>query len=652
MDVTGIHPGDARGRVLARVRSHSLAVVRMSRKARPRLGRVRGPARSAGATGDALFKKALALQEQGKLAAAAEAYRRVLETNPGNLDARNNLGNTLRDSGDLKAATACYHEVIATDPNYALAHFNMANVHRAQDNLEAAAASYRRTLDLRPDFSSACNNLGVTLQGLRRLDEATPWLYRAVALDPRNALAHLNLGNVLREQGMHAEAEASFRRAIDVAPRYVDARCNLGSILRIQDRLDESLACYNAARKIDPKYPLVHFGLAETLRAQGKIEMAVAAFRRAIEIDPSNADIHNNLGNALRLLERMDEAQACYQRAMDLNPDHRDARMNFAIEQPFLPDDPNFARLIVQLNHPATREAERIQILFVLARGCDDAGQYEEAKDYFDRGNALKRKAVLFDRQAHRAMLKKISGFFPHARPVAGAKASTDGQVPVFLLGMSRSGKTLAESLLKQDPRIFGGGERQFFINAIHEIRRERQIEETFPDCVPRFDEAMVADLGARYMEGMRKLSDAPYLLNTLPGHHLHLGWILPVLPTARVIFCRREPMDQCLRIYFKLYATENAHAYSFEEIAAYHDGYRAMMSHWQSLYGDRILEISYEDMVRQPQEAAGRMFAHLGIDVDTAAIKANFNTREIGQWRNYKAHLGPLQAALAGLIV
>ena len=619
----------------------------MSRKARP--GRNHAPVRP---TNDSLFKRALALQEQGKLVAAAEAYRRVLETEPGHLDARNNLGNTLRISGDAAAATACYQEVIDTDPNYALAHFNMANVLRVQGNLEAAAAGYRRTLDLRPDFPSACNNLGVTLQDLRRLDEAAPWLYRAVTLDPRNAMAHMNLGNVLRQQGKITEAEASFRRAIDAAPRYVDARCNLGSILRTQDRLDESLVCYNAARKIDPKHPLVQFGIAETLRAQGKIEMAVAAFRRAIGLAPNNADIHNNLGNALRLLERMDEAQACYQRAMDLNPDHRDARMNFAIEQPFLPDDPNFARLITQLNHPATSEGERIQILFVLARGCDDAGQYDDAMDYFARGNAMKRKTVVFDRQAHREMLKKVSGFFAQARTLPGANEDANGQVPVFLLGMSRSGKTLAESLLKQDLRIFGGGERLFLIDAMNEIREERHIEEVFPDCAPRFDGAMVADLGARYMAGMRMLSDAPFLLNTLPGHNLHMGWILPVLPSARVIYCRREPLDQCLRIYFKLFASENAHAYRFEEIAAYHDGYHAIMGLWQNLYGDRILEISYEDLVHQPRETAGRMFEHLGIDVDTAAIEADFNTREIGQWRNYKAHLGPLQAALAGLIV
>jgi tetratricopeptide (TPR) repeat protein len=621
----------------------------MSRKARHR--RSSAPVDSAGAKSvSSLFKRALALQEQGKLAKAEAAYRRVLESTPGHLDARNNLGNIFRDSGDQEAAMACYQKVLAINPDYALAHYNMANVLRKQGKLEEAAAGYRRSLELNPDYSLACNNLGVTLRDLRRLDEAAPWLYRAVSLDPQFALAHLNLGNLLRDQGNLAGAEAAFRQAIAVAPRYMDARCNLGVVLRKQDRFAEAMDCYEAARKIDPNHPRVQFGIADTLRKQSKLELSVAAYRRAIELDPGNPDIHNNMGNSLRLLERMNEAQACYQRAMDLDPDHPDATMNFAIEQPFPPDHPNFARLEAQLEHPATNEFMRTQLIFALARGYDVAGRHDDAMAFFARGNALKAKTSRFDRQEHREWLKRIRGFFTQARTEMGAVRT--GQVPVFLLGQSRSGKTLAESLLKQDPRVFGGGERFFFSDAMHDIRREQGIEETFPECFPRFDEAMTTDLGARYMASMGKLSKAPFLLNTLPGHYLHLGWILACLPTARVIYCRREPLDQCLRIYFKLYSDENPHAYTFENIAAYHDGYRSLMDHWQSLYGERILEVDYEDTVRRPQETAGRLFAHLGIDVDTATIRADFNAREIGHWRHYKAHLGPLQAALAGLIV
>lgn len=600
----------------------------------------------------ALFRRGLTLQEQGKLTEAAVIYRRVLEADPKHLDARNNLGNVLRDSGDTDASVACYQEVMAIDPNYALAHFNLGNARRNEGKLEEAAACYRRMLDLRPDFAPACNNLGVTLQDLGQLEEAVPWLYRAVAADPRHALAQVNLGNALRDQGRLDDAAGCFRRAIKIDPRYIDARCNLGSLLRTQGDFEDSLACYNAARKVNPNHPLVHFGIAETLRQQGKLERALSAFDRAIELDPNNADIHNNKGNVLRLLERMDEAQACYRKAMELEPDHPDALLNSAIVQPFTPDDPNFARLKAQLDRPGTAESQRLLLIFALARGYDAAGQFDDAMRYAARGNKLKAEQVEFDRQGYWAMIKNIRGLFPTARPPEHADVSSGQQTPVFLLGMSRSGKTLAESLLKQDSRVFGGGERHFFLDALHDIRREQGIEETFPECVPQLDEAMIADMGARYMAAMGKLSGAASAVNTLPGIYKHLGLIFRALPTARVIYCRREPLDQCLRIYFKLYANENIHAYTFENIAAHHDAYHTLMDHWRSLYGERILAVQYEDMVRDPRTTADRMFAHLGLEVDTAALQADFSTHEIGQWQNYKAHIGPLQAALAGLIV
>jgi tetratricopeptide (TPR) repeat protein len=627
-------------------------IVMKNRKAQRRKTGRTGPAPAGtGGPTQALFRQGLALHEQGKYAEAAGIYRRVLEADPKHLDARNNLGNVLRNMGNADEAVACYLDVIAIDPNYHLAQFNLGNFRRDEGKLEEAAACFRRTLDLHPNYGAACNNLGVTLMDLGRLEEAIPWLYRAVTLDKRFVQAHINLGNALRDQGKPNDAAKCYRQAIKIDPRYVDARCNLGSLLRKEGQLEESMACYNAARKINPNYPLVRFGIAETLFKQGKLEAALTAFDRAIEADPQNADIHNNKGNVLRLLERMDEAQACYRTAMELNPDHPDARLNYAIEQPFTPDDPNFDRLKAQLDRPGTDEEKRIQLIFALARGCDAAGHFDDAMAHFNHANALKAKTVQFDRQAHRAIIKNIRTFFPEARPLKQADAASSKQTPVFLLGMSRSGKTLAESLLKQDPRIFGGGERYYFIDALHDIRREQGIAETFPDCLPRMDDTMIADMGARYMAGMRKLSDAPFLLNTLPGHCLHLGWILRTLPAARVIYCRREPLDQCLRIYFKLFAGENIHAYTFENIAAYHDGYHTLMDHWRSLYSERILEVQYENMVRDPHATARRMFAHLGLEVDTAALQVDFSTHEIGQWQNYKAHIGALQAALAGLI-
>lgn len=623
----------------------------MSRKARHR--RSGAPAVSAGGSStSSLFKRALALQEQGKLAASAVAYRQALQADPNHLDARNNLGNVLRDSGDHESAMACYRQTIAINPGYHLAHYNLANSLRDRGQLEDAIAGYRRTLEAEPSYTDACNNLGVTLLELRQTDEATACFYRAIVLDPRHALAHMNLGRVLRDQGKHEEAAASYRRTIELAPRNVDARCYLGAALRELGKMDESLAAYAAARKIDPNYSFIHLGIAETLRAQGKLESAVTALRRGIQLHPNNAHFPNNLGNVLRLLDRVDEAHECYRRALAIDPDHPDARMNFAIEEPFSPDDPDFKRLKALLDRPDWTEDKRNQTVFALARGYDAAGDYDRAMSYFIRGNAEMSERTNFNRRKHWDLVAKIKAISPDAAMPESADPAPDRQMPVFVVGLSRSGKTLVESLLKQHPRVFAAGEREAFLDALDDIRKDAGIAVGFPSCIPRLEPAHLRALGERYMAIMSRLSDAEILINTLPGSHLYLGLILRALPTAKVVFCRREPIDQCLRIYFKRYAKENEHAYSFENIAAYHDRYLDMMAHWQRLYGPRILEVQYEDLVGDPRAVAARLFKHLDLDMDPATLRADFSTTEIGHWQNYKAYLGPLQAALAGLIV
>jgi len=623
----------------------------MTRKSRHRQSDA--PAGSAGGRSvPVLFNRAMALQGQGKLVEAAAAYRQVLQADSGHLDARNNLGNVLRDSGDQEAAMACYRQVIAIDPGYHLAHYNLANALRDRGQLEDATAGYRRTLELRPDYSDACNNLGVTLLDLGQKDEATACFYRAIVLNPRHALAHMNLGRVLRDQGKHEEAAASYRRTIELTPRNVDARCYLGAALRALGRMDESLAAYAAARKIDPKNPVVHLGMAETLRDQGKLESSVTVLQRGIQINPNNAHYHNNLGNVLRLLDRPDEAHDCYRRALAIDPDHPDARMNFAIEEPFSPDDPDFKGLKALLDRPDWDDDKRNQTVFALGRGYDAAGDYDRAMTYFVRGNAEMSQRTNFNRRMHWDLVAKIKAFSPEAAVPDYADRVPSRQIPVFVVGLSRSGKTMVESLLKQHPQVFAAGEREAFLDALGEIRKDAGIAERFPMCIPRLEPAHLGALGERYMAIMGRLSDADIHINTLPGSHLYLGLTLRALPNAKVVFCRREPIDQCLRIYFKRYAAENEHAYSFENIAAYHGCYLDMMAHWQRLYGPRILEVQYEDLVGDPRAVAARLFRHLDLDMDAATLRADFSAAEIGHWQNYKAYLGPLQAALAGLTV
>lgn len=316
---------------------------------------------------------AIAIQhhQAGRLQAAEQIYRQILQAEPNQADAlhllgvmahqmgrhqaaveyigraigvqgkvpafHNNLGYVLRDQGKLNEAVACCRRALELNPDYAEAHNNLGNLLRDQGKLDEAVSCYHRAMELKPNFPEAHSNLGNALRDQGRLDEAAAFYRRALELNPDYAEAHNNLGNALTEQGKLDEAVVRCRRALELKPDYAGAYNNLGNALKEQRKLDEAIACYRRALELKPDYAMAHNNLgnalteqSNSLKEQGKLDEAVACYRRALELKPDLAEAHNNLGNALRGQGKLDEAVACYRRALELKPDFARSYDNLA----------------------------------------------------------------------------------------------------------------------------------------------------------------------------------------------------------------------------------------------------------------------------------------------------------------------------------
>ena len=267
---------------------------------------------------------AIALQHQqaGRLQAAEQIYRQVLELHPDNVDAHNKLGIALKARGSLDEAIACYQHALELQPDFAEAQYNLGNALLAQKKFDEAIACYRRALELKPDFAAAQINLGTTLQGQGKLDEAIACLSRALELKPDHPAAQLNLGNAFMAQGTLEEAIACYRRALELQPNYAGALTNLGNALRDQAMLEEAVACHRRALQIEPDFSEAHVNLGNALKDLGKPGEAIASYRRALKLRPDYVEAHNNLGIALKDAGELDEAIACHRRALELQPDH------------------------------------------------------------------------------------------------------------------------------------------------------------------------------------------------------------------------------------------------------------------------------------------------------------------------------------------
>ena len=275
----------------------------------------------------------LAIQhhQAGRLHAAEQIYRQILQAEPNQPDALHLLGVIAYQVGRHEAAVEYIGRAIGLKAGEAAFHNNLGEAYRALRRIPEAVACYRRALELKPDYAEAHNNLGIALKDQGKPDQAVACYRRALELRPDYAKTHSNLGVALWELGKLDEAVACYRRALELEPDQAEVHSNLGIALMDRGNLDEAVAACRRALELKPDLAEVHENFGAALHAQGKLDEAVACFRRALELKPDYAQAINNLGVALSDQGKLDDVVACYRRALELSPDYADAHVNQAI---------------------------------------------------------------------------------------------------------------------------------------------------------------------------------------------------------------------------------------------------------------------------------------------------------------------------------
>ena len=304
------------------------------------------------------------------------------------------------------------------------------------------------------------------------------------------------------------------------------------------------------------------------------------------------------------------------------------------------------------MDQEATSENQRSRILCCLGKAHDDIGRYAEAFSYYSAANDENSKRANFNASRHKKGIAEIKRVFREPHGSAADDSGDAEHVPVFVVGMSRSGKTSVESLLSQHENAYSVGDRFRWYGVIEKILKKYSVSELFPNCMSYLSDDQIKEMGSIYMQNILEDSaQSKILINTSPRNVPYIGVIFQALPMAKVIHCHRDPMDNCLSVYFRQYQGRYwDFSYDLDTVASFFVGYRDLMAHWQRLYGDRILDVRYEDLVRDPADIGARIFEYCGLDFDPAAVRDAFTTGEIGHWRHYEPYLGPLRQALGDL--
>ena len=455
-----------------------------------------------------------------------------------------------------------------------------------------------------------------------------------------DAAFQIGLADAADAAGRSDLATQHLREAVRLAPDDVTARRRLALAAAMDGDVETALACSSLARE---------FGAHRPGRRRGPRDGAGDGGPH--EARPGNSPIRSS--------GRIGAAPIWPPRFAKLAPGHGQAPLALRV-------------LEAMIARPTIRPDYRMHLQFAAGDLLDRMGRHDEAFAYYRQANQA--KGAAFDPAAHSTWTDEMIAAFSPDRWRAAPRAAEASELPVFIVGMPRSGTTLVEQILATHPAVHGLGELSLLSDLLASLPRRVPGAATLADYVEHISPAAVAELSADYLAAVRTKTagalagDVARVTDKNPINFLHLGWVGLMFPKARIVHCVRSPLDTCLSCYATHFGDTHDYAYDLNHLGRFYRDYRRLMDHWRSLPdGPAILDVSYEAVVADPEGQTRRLLEFAGLPWDDRCLRFHENPRyvhttsysqvrqplyasSVARWRNYDRHLAPLRDALGDL--
>ena len=622
------------------------------------------PPPSAAAT---FLRAGLEAHKAGRFEMAEQLYGRALRARPDHPDALTLSGALALARGRADLAIQRTRRAIAKHPGHLDAYLHLAEALEKSDRAPEAIAVCRKALARAPDFAKGHSRLAKLLADAGDHGGAVEHAEAALATSPRSVEALCALGLGLRRLGRMGEADQAYREALRIAPGDVAALAGYAAFLNEVDRTGDAARFYTLALEQLPDNPLLLGGLARVFERDDDLSSALALYDRALATAPGSADLLHRRGCCLRDLGDFDGATKAFRQALAAAPD--DASSLLALTRSRRLEDTSAIRdrlaRIAAAPSPSTRRP--IEAGFALGEILDRAGEPDAAFARFAEANRQLRESreaggQRFDRAAMSAIVEAMDlGLAAeYALETPGWANPTD--LPVFVVGMPRSGTSLIEQICASHSRVAGAGE----LRAIHTIGQALQARHPGLEHPRAWDADVARAQADQHAAELQRIgAGAARVIDKTPANLMRLGLIGALYPHARVIWCRRDPRDVVVSNHLTYFAQGNLSSTDLADCAFLTRGMDRLGAIWRRDLTLPILEVVYEDLVADPETQARRLIDFLGLDWEPACLDfqttkravttpSSWQVRQplyssaIGRWRRYENHLGPMFAALA----
>ena len=475
------------------------------------------------------------------------------------------------------------------------------------------------------------------------------------------------LANIAYENEYPNDAEILLESVLELAPDYHAARYDYALALvdlhkhaRAREEIEKLIA-------IEPAKLANRITLASILVSLGELEEAVVRYRELIDERPKNAEVTQSLGHALKTLGRQEEAVAAYRRATENRPSFGEAYWSLANLKTYRFTDAELDRMREHESVPIAQAVDRYHLCFALGKSLEDRGQYAESFSYYERGNALKKLDCRY-----RAGLHEQSA--AHLREVCDAKFFIDREgggcvsaAPIFVLGLPRAGSTLLEQILASHSQVEGTMELANIPRLVGSLSGgERRGQTRYPELLAELTDEQCLQFGENFLrDTLDYRTGKPFFIDKMPNNYRNIGLIQMILPNAKIIDARRDPMDCGFSNFKQLYAKGHHFSYNLEDIGRYYRNYVEMMEHWDQVLPGRVLRVQHEDVLTDLEGSVRRILEYCDLPFEQSCVEFHKTERRVhtasseqvrrpinrdgvDRWKAYEEWLEPLKAALA----
>jgi len=534
--------------------------------------------------------------------------------------------------------------------------------HRA--DIAGAEAAFRRAVERDTEYADALANLGHILMRTGRTVEAEQLFRRATKRDREHGLANLSLGAILYQQNRPELAVPHLQAGIQRELTNRPGQYMLAVALHELGRIDEAITAYRRLVAAGDDDPEVYSGLAEALDAMGDLAIAMAGYESALELEPGHARAAAGLAGVLTTTGRWRQALELLAPRVDRGD--APACLHVARARALLAGgrrDQALLCLADLVKRPGDPDA-LAPAHFMLGDLLDRRGDHDRAFAQYRRARHL--RGGRYQPAAHEQFVTRMTRSFTRESMDALSRGSAS-ELPVFIIGMPRSGSSVIERIIAAHPRAAAAGALPHVDLGAGRIGRYNNAGLPYPECIGALRERDLRDLSASYLarllaagERSRRITDSMWL------NFLHVGLIELMFPKALLVHCRRNPVDTGLGCYFHAFdGPGEPFAGQFADIAHFYRQYLRMMDHWRATTSLPMLELDFEALLQDPEHEARRLIEFLGLPWDPACLAAFADPCDtpapgrahpgrpawettVGWSRNYEKHIGALREAFA----